>query len=61
MSRRREVEKRNILPDPKFNSVELSKFINVLMVDGKKSIAEHIIYGALNFLSDKSKKLKRRT
>ena len=47
MPRRREVPKREILPDPKFGSVELSKFMNVIMEGGKKAIAERIIYGAL--------------
>eukprot|EP01035_Chromulina_nebulosa_P044854 gene44854-60762_t len=47
MPRRREVPKRDILPDPKFGSVDLSKFMNVIMESGKKAIAERIIYGAL--------------
>ena len=42
MPRRREVPKREILPDPKFGSVEISKFINVIMLDGKKAVAERI-------------------
>ena len=46
MPRRREVPKREILPDPKFGSVEISKFINVVMLDGKKAVAERIVYGA---------------
>ena len=48
MSRRRSAEKRNIYPDPKFNDVVLTKFINILMVDGKKSLAEKIVYKALD-------------
>ena len=48
MPRRREVPKRDILPDPKFGSVDLSKFMNVIMESGKKAIAERIIYGALS-------------
>ncbi len=56
MSRRREVEKREILPDPKFHSTELSKFINILMEDGKKAIAEKIIYTALDIIEKKTKK-----
>lgn len=56
MSRRREVEKRSILPDPKFNSVQLSKFINVIMECGKKAIAEKIVYGALEIVTKKTKK-----
>ena len=47
MPRRREVPKRDILPDPKFGSVDLSKFMNVVMESGKKAVAERIIYGAL--------------
>ncbi|PID51551.1 MAG: 30S ribosomal protein S7 [Pasteurellales bacterium] len=56
MSRRRAAEPRKILPDPKFGSELLAKFINVLMVDGKKSIAEKIVYGALEALSQRSGK-----
>ncbi len=53
MSRRRSAEKRQIMPDAKYNSYELSKFINNLMRDGKKSIAETIVYGALSRLEEK--------
>ena len=56
MPRRREVPKREILPDPKFGNVEVSKFVNVLMTRGKKSVAERIIYGALNSIKTKSGK-----
>ena len=56
MPRRREVPKREILPDPKFANVELAKFVNVLMTRGKKSVAERIIYGALDSISKKSGK-----
>ncbi|MBL8486992.1 MAG: 30S ribosomal protein S7 [Rhodocyclaceae bacterium] len=56
MPRRREVPKRDILPDPKFGSVDVSKFVNVLMVSGKKSVAERIIYGAFNQIKSKSGK-----
>ena len=56
MPRRREVPKREILPDPKFGSVDVSKFVNVLMVSGKKSVAERIIYGAFNQIKSKSGK-----
>ncbi|SFU58030.1 SSU ribosomal protein S7P [Nitrosomonas eutropha] len=56
MPRRREVPKREILPDPKYHNVELAKFVNVLMTRGKKSIAEQIIYGALNHVEKKSGK-----
>ncbi len=54
MPRRREVPKREILPDPKFHNVELAKFVNVLMIGGKKSVAERIIYGALDQIQQKS-------
>lgn len=56
MPRRRSIEPRKILPDPKFGSELLAKFINVLMVDGKKSIAESIVYGALETLAQRSGK-----
>jgi small subunit ribosomal protein S7 len=56
MPRRREVPKREILPDPKFASVDLSKFVNVLMSHGKKSVAESIVYGALSMIKSKSGK-----
>lgn len=59
MPRRREVPKREILPDPKHQSQLLAKFINVLMVSGKKSTAEKIIYGALSVLEEKIKKNKK--
>lgn len=53
MPRRRVAAKREILPDPKFQNVMLAKFINMLMVDGKKSVAEKIVYGALDRVGDK--------
>src|SRR5678816_4123027 len=56
MPRRREVPKREILPDPKFGSVDLSKFMNVIMESGKKAVAERIIYGALDQVEKKSGK-----
>jgi small subunit ribosomal protein S7 len=56
MPRRREVPKRAILPDPKFNSVDLSKFMNVIMESGKKAVAERIIYGALETVEKKAGK-----
>ena len=56
MPRRREVPKREILQDPKFGSIELSKFVNVLMTSGKKSVAERIIYGAFDQIQTKSGK-----
>jgi small subunit ribosomal protein S7 len=59
MPRRREVPKREILPDPKYHSELLAKFINVLMVNGKKSVAEKIIYGALLVMEERLKKIKK--
>lgn len=56
MPRRREVPKRGILPDPKFGNVEVSKFVNVIMTSGKKSVAERIVYGAFSVISQKSGK-----
>ena len=56
MPRRREVPKREILPDPKFGSVELAKFMNVVMLDGKKAVAERIVYGALEQVATKTGK-----
>ena len=50
MSRRHRAEKREVLPDPKFGDVVLSRFMNVLMYDGKKSVAEGIVYAALDTL-----------
>lgn len=50
MPRRREVPKREILPDPKFHDQTVAKFVNVIMRDGKKSIAESILYGALDLV-----------
>ena len=54
MPRRREVPKRDILPDPKFGNVEVSKFINAIMQSGKKSVAERIVYGALEQCREKT-------
>ncbi|MGC3979283.1 MAG: 30S ribosomal protein S7 [Paludibacteraceae bacterium] len=56
MPRRREVPKRDILPDPKFGSVDVSKFVNAVMQSGKKSVAERIVYGAFDQISTKSGK-----
>jgi small subunit ribosomal protein S7 len=53
MPRRREVAKRVPLPDPKYGSITLAKFINAVMVCGKKSVAESIVYGALDVLREK--------
>jgi small subunit ribosomal protein S7 len=56
MPRRREVPKRDILADPKYGSVELAKFMNVLMTAGKKSVAERIVYGAFDAITKKGGK-----
>lgn len=56
MPRRRVVGQRKILPDPKFKSELLAKFMNVVMLDGKKSTAEKIVYGALDIVADKTGK-----
>ncbi len=53
MSRRTQAPKRTILPDPKYGSELLAKFMNMIMNDGKKSVAERIIYGALDRISEK--------
>lgn len=54
MPRRREVPKRIILPDPKFNDRLLAKFINMLMLGGKRSTAERIVYAALDMIAERS-------
>ena len=56
MSRRRAAEKRTILPDHKFKDIVLAKFMNRIMVDGKKSISEKIVYGAFDLVSKKTDK-----
>ncbi len=56
MPRRREVPKREIMPDPKYHSTEVAKFVNVLMTRGKKSVAERIIYGAMTQIQKKTGK-----
>ncbi len=55
MPRRRVVAKREILPDPKFGSELLAKFINMVMESGKKSVAEKILYGALDTVAERGK------
>ena len=55
MARRRQAEKRAILPDPKYRSEMIAKFINMVMLSGKKSVAEKIVYGALDSVAAKSK------
>ena len=56
MPRRREVPKREILPDPKFSNSDVTKFINVVMLDGKKAVAERIVYGAFAQIEGKGGK-----
>ena len=56
MSRRHSAEKRQVLPDPKYKDVVLSKFMNQIMQDGKKSTAERIVYGALDLVEQRAKK-----
>jgi small subunit ribosomal protein S7 len=55
MSRRHRAEKREIIPDPKFGDVVLTKFMNSVMYDGKKSTAESIVYGAFDIIEEKTK------
>jgi small subunit ribosomal protein S7 len=55
MSRRHSAEKREVNPDPKFNDIVLSKFMNSIMYQGKKSVAENIVYGALDRVQAKAK------
>lgn len=54
MPRRRVAAKREILPDPKFGNTVLAKFINLVMVSGKKSVAEKIVYGALDKIQERT-------
>ena len=56
MPRRRVAAKREILPDPKFGNITLAKFLNHVMVSGKKSVAERIVYGALDIVEQRLKK-----
>ena len=56
MPRRREVPKREVLPDPKFGSQDVPKFINVIMQSGKKAVAERIVYGAFDTISSRAGK-----
>ena len=55
MSRRHKAEKREVNPDPKFNDLVVSKFMNSIMREGKKSVAENIVYGALDTVQAKAK------
>lgn len=54
MPRRRVAQQREVMPDPKYGSLQVTKFVNMIMVSGKKSVAEHIIYGALGKLAERS-------
>jgi small subunit ribosomal protein S7 len=56
MSRRHRAEKREIIPDPKYSDVVVTKFMNSLMYEGKKSVAERIVYGALEKMEKKAKR-----
>jgi len=56
MPRRREIPKRDTLPDPKFHNQDVAKFMNVIMTRGKKSVAERIVYGALDQIAKKGGK-----
>ena len=56
MARRRRPERREVLPDPQYGDVVLTKFMNSVMYDGKKSVAESIVYGALQTVETKAKK-----
>src|SRR3569833_4373394 len=55
MSRRRRAEKRQVLPDPKFGDLVVTKFMNYVMYEGKKAVAENIVYGAFDILTAKRK------
>ena len=55
MSRRHSAEKREVLPDPKFGNITVTKFMNSVMYDGKKSVAEGIVYGALELIESKTR------
>ena len=56
MPRRRVVAKREILPDPKYGDITLAKFMNHVMISGKKSVAESIVYGALDIVEERTKR-----
>ena len=55
MSRRHRAQKREVLPDPKFGDLIVTKFMNYVMYEGKKAVAENIVYGAFDILADKKK------
>lgn len=56
MARRRQAEKRTVTPDPRFGSIELSRFINKVMLGGKKTTAQRIVYGALDIAESESRR-----
>jgi small subunit ribosomal protein S7 len=56
MSRRKRIDKREVLPDPKFQSVLVTKFVNGLMREGKRSLAEHIFYSAIDLVGQRTSK-----
>ena len=58
MSRRRRAQKRDILPDPRYGDLVLSKFVNNLMIDGKRSVAEGIVYGAIALLEQRAQNVE---
>ena len=58
MSRRHRAQKREVLPDPKFKDLTVTKFMNYVMYEGKKAVAENIVYGAFDILADKKKDME---
>ena len=58
MSRRHRAQKREVLPDPKFGDLIVTKFMNYVMYEGKKAVAENIVYGAFDILADKKKDME---
>ena len=55
MPRRREVPKREVIPDPKYHDKKVTKFMNVVMLDGKKAVAERIVYGAFDVVQSRTR------
>lgn len=56
MGRRNKKEKRNLLPDPKYKNLAVAKFVNILMMDGKRSTAQKVVYGAFDIIREKTQK-----
>ena len=56
MSRRRRAERREVVPDPKYNSVELARFINKVMKWGKKTVAQRVVYGAFDYVQENARR-----